>query len=72
MEKTKDFTVVSKEQWNLLVSLYTLPNHPYYTIKRAYENMGVGIRTFVDTDYQKVNDLMKMTSLGGDSISLSS
>ena len=54
LERNKDYQTVSREQWNFLVQTYTLPHIPYYTIKRAYENMGVGIRTFVDTDYQEL------------------
>lgn len=55
MQLGKDYQLISKDQWTLLEQSYTMPNTaPIYTMKRSYEKLGVGIRTFPDIHYHKV------------------
>ena len=51
----KDFEVVSKDQWQIFESQFSVPGVPVCPIRRINEKLGVGIKTFPDLYYQKVN-----------------
>jgi hypothetical protein len=53
MQSGKDFQLVSKDQWNHIVQNYTSPKLPVHHIRRFYEKLGMGIRTFPDVTYHK-------------------
>jgi hypothetical protein len=50
----KDYQIISKEQWHILSQHYTKADlYPVYPIRRFYERMGMGIRTFPDVTYHR-------------------
>ena len=55
VKENEDYVIISKEQWALLEENYVIADKvQVYPIKRYFEKLGMGIRTFLDLQYTKV------------------
>lgn len=55
----KDYQVISKDQWRIIEENYTRPDQiSVHPVRRLYEKMGLGIRTFPDIIYHRFEVLI--------------
>ena len=54
--------MISKDQWAILEQHYTEKAKAVHPVRRYYEKLGMGIRTFPDLHYHKVRFYLPYSS----------